>query len=742
MHIEYVVKLKDLILNDEDILFVCGNCKELGYWDPSNAYKLNKKYNNQGIEQWSGKINILIKDTIQYRYFVASLVTSADIKENNFIIKYWENGSISRVYDPNSNIRIINDVFGFCNGEKIIDMGWLLLDTLTQITIKNLHISEIVGNKFEICPNSYFIKLSQTNLNNIDKGIINDHNILIQSLDQNETHNIKQSKYGKHYNNGQYFTYQIRSFPYLKKNYLTFTIYNIPKHHTDLISNDLYQVAISTPFDIDSYHSIYPITNNAHTIQSGSKQTIFDTENCPSRGSKKLLLYESDCLNRSSKKGDDLNGVSKILSSVIGYIEFEYLVVKPTLFIKELNLMNSFNKKLDINDLDVGHRGMGQSFRTKNPALLMENTIASLMCAYEKGSNFVEFDVQLTKDQIPFLYHDFNVVISILKNPPNFNDGATFYEDFIKIGTHQTTLHQLKTWQLHHETLLDKQTQNLHPNSFTNLINNSEDSNCSDNSSLSYTINQSPNKIDSNQYSKSYSDALKKSTLLPSENLSVPDDNEIINLLRKEEQIAFNDNKKEDIKKGENEISQNLKSQFNVFPTLKDVMEKLDVNLGFNVELKYPLLFEDNTHESIDGQYLDLNIYCDAILTTLFDSARKFDKKRNLIFSSFHPDVCLMLRYKQNRYPVFLCFDNNPSNDPFFKDARTKNLSFAINYCLGNGLAGLSLNCKTLLKEPEITDMARELNLIILVWGSEASDRNIRETLKKMGVNGIIYDRN
>lgn len=40
---------------------------------------------------------------------------------------------------------------------------------------------------------------------------------------------------------------------------------------------------------------------------------------------------------------------------------------------------------------------------------IRENTIASLKNAANKGADFVEFDVQLTKDLIPIIYHDFLV---------------------------------------------------------------------------------------------------------------------------------------------------------------------------------------------------------------------------------------------------------------------------------------------------------------------------------------------
>jgi len=46
-------------------------------------------------------------------------------------------------------------------------------------------------------------------------------------------------------------------------------------------------------------------------------------------------------------------------------------------------------------------------------ANVRENTIASLKTASHHGADMVEFDVQLSKDLIPVIYHDFYVSISM-----------------------------------------------------------------------------------------------------------------------------------------------------------------------------------------------------------------------------------------------------------------------------------------------------------------------------------------
>ncbi|PAA72563.1 hypothetical protein BOX15_Mlig000303g1 [Macrostomum lignano] len=64
--------------------------------------------------------------------------------------------------------------------------------------------------------------------------------------------------------------------------------------------------------------------------------------------------------------------------------------------------------------MDVGHRGAGNSHK-KNTFIntVRENTIHSMNLAASHGADFVEFDVQFSKDNIPVVFHDFNVAVTM-----------------------------------------------------------------------------------------------------------------------------------------------------------------------------------------------------------------------------------------------------------------------------------------------------------------------------------------
>ncbi len=57
---------------------------------------------------------------------------------------------------------------------------------------------------------------------------------------------------------------------------------------------------------------------------------------------------------------------------------------------------------------------------------------------------------------------------------------------------------------------------------------------------------------------------------------------------------------------------------------------------------------EDGTSEAENHSSIDKNLYVDRILDIVLTKAGS----RRIVFSSFDPDICVMLRNKQNIYPT------------------------------------------------------------------------------------------
>ena len=95
--------------------------------------------------------------------------------------------------------------------------------------------------------------------------------------------------------------------------------------------------------------------------------------------------------------------------NVIGNIAFEFMTVTP---FEHANMNigpNSTYWKSLITSRVIGHRGLGKNEYGRKSLQLGENTLASFIAAANLGASYVEMDVQLTKDNIPVIYHDFLV---------------------------------------------------------------------------------------------------------------------------------------------------------------------------------------------------------------------------------------------------------------------------------------------------------------------------------------------
>lgn len=95
--------------------------------------------------------------------------------------------------------------------------------------------------------------------------------------------------------------------------------------------------------------------------------------------------------------------------NVIGTISFEFITITP---FEHENMhigSNSTYWKTLITSRVIGHRGLGKNETSRKSLQLGENTLASFIAAANLGASYVEMDVQLTKDNIPVIYHDFLV---------------------------------------------------------------------------------------------------------------------------------------------------------------------------------------------------------------------------------------------------------------------------------------------------------------------------------------------
>jgi glycerophosphodiester phosphodiesterase len=76
------------------------------------------------------------------------------------------------------------------------------------------------------------------------------------------------------------------------------------------------------------------------------------------------------------------------------------------------------------------------------------------------------------------------------------------------------------------------------------------------------------------------------------------------------------------------------------FATLEEALKGVPISTGFNIEVKYP---NKEEAECENLCHPEINLFCDRILDIVFE----FGNDRNIYFSSFHPEICLIMCKKQ-----------------------------------------------------------------------------------------------
>lgn len=165
------------------------------------------------------------------------------------------------------------------------------------------------------------------------------------------------------------------------------------------------------------------------------------------------------------------------------------------------------------------------------------------------------------------------------------------------------------------------------------------------------------------------------------------------------------------------------------------MLEAVDPSVGFNVEVKCPMQLRDGSWE-MDLNF-DLNQYLDIVLKTLLDHSGK----RYIILSCFHPDICAMIRLKQNKYPLLFLTQGQTEKYPPYLDTRTSTVQMATYFALSTHILGINVHTEELLKQPSLIPFVKDHKLILFCWGEDNNHSDTITNLKRKGVDGVIYDK-
>ncbi|GBL52273.1 Glycerophosphocholine phosphodiesterase [Candidozyma auris] len=344
----------------------------------------------------------------------------------------------------------------------------------------------------------------------------------------------------------------------------------------------------------------------------------------------------------------------------------------------------------------IGHRGLGKNMNKRDSLQLGENTVESFIAAASLGASYVEFDVQLTKDHVPVIYHDFLVAESGVDIPMH----ALTEEQFLGLSEHEASTKKNAKFLSY-----DKVNNNL---------------NITKNFALDDELLGKYNRPRS---MSSYPSAPNFASRAEEDELDREFQSQISNRMKLTKTWK---------EKGFKGNARGLSVASN-FVTLKRLFQKLPKNVGFNIELKYPML-DEAQHESMGEVAYDMNFYVDTILKTVYEEN---NSGRDILFSSFHPDICLLLSLKQPTMPIL--YLTEAGTEPM-ADIRASSLQNAIRFAKKWNLLGIVSNAKTLVKTPRLAQVVKSSGLVCVTYGVENNDPEACKIQMKAGVDAVIAD--
>lgn len=346
---------------------------------------------------------------------------------------------------------------------------------------------------------------------------------------------------------------------------------------------------------------------------------------------------------------------------VIGSVNFNFIVITPfshpNLSITE---QHTYWKTVE-STMVIGHRGLGKNTNLRNSLQLGENTISSFIAAANLGAEYVEFDVQLTKDHVPVIYHDFLVSETGIDAPVH----TLTFDQFMHLGRRQAPQHSNHDSAEQNDRVDDAIGRGAAP--LPRL--------------RSYSV-------DHGQQMKmhAYHEEQQK------------------------ERIKHTRDFKDKGFKG-NSRGHSIQEPFT---TLEEMFAKLPESTGFNIEMKYPMLYESEDIE-MDQYAVELNSFVDTVLKMVYDKMGN----RNIIFSSFNPDICLMLSFKQPSIPVLFLTDAGTSA---VGDVRAGSLQEAIRFASRWNLLGIVSAAEPLVECPRLIRVVKESSLVCVSYGTQNND--------------------
>jgi len=126
-------------------------------------------------------------------------------------------------------------------------------------------------------------------------------------------------------------------------------------------------------------------------------------------------------------------------------------------------------------------------------------------------------------------------------------------------------------------------------------------------------------------------------------------------------------------------------------------------------------MLHETEAEEMDSYAVELNSFVDTVLTKVYE----LGKGRNMLFSSFNPDICLLLSFKQPSIPVLFLTDAGTSP---VGDIRASSLQEAIRFASRWNLLGVVSHAEPLVLCPRLVRVVKESGLVCVSYGTLNND--------------------
>ncbi|XP_034006285.1 glycerophosphocholine phosphodiesterase GPCPD1 isoform X1 [Trematomus bernacchii] len=598
-----------------EVIAVVGSCESLGGWSHEKAVILHP-HGNDG-NTWTTTITVPKGVVAKYRYLKGFFLESKSAGgPYQVIVNMWETHQHPRTMSPTGSHQNIDDgQFGIHNGVNCVDSGWLTCQTEIRLRLHYSKTSPVSITKKKFKKSRFRIKLTLEGFEEED-----------EDEDEEEEGQLSPASL-------------LRETTTLEISMISANGYK-SRHSQPECGNALepsqwteYNIHTMDPYNLELTFEFFEEDMGEHVVQGDAHPGFVGTA---------CLLSSSFAESGKDFGVATLPIMGRNSRQTIGKVRVDYLVMRPIQGL-HCDMSSSFTKYWKKRStLDVGHRGAGSTHAAKHHRV-RENTIASFKSAAQHGAAYVEFDVHLSKDSVPIVYHDLTCCISTKKK----NDKTSL--ELIEVPVKDLTYDQLQLLKLAHAA----------------------------------AIKENNDKVSSD----------------------LPDDEEEVD-------------------------------EHQPFPSLTQIFQAIPEHVGFNIELKWISQMKDGSWDGNLSSYFNMNTYLDIILSCVLQRGGK----RRIVFSCFDPDICTMVRQKQNKYPILFLTQGISKKYPELMDIRCQTTQIAISFAQSENIMGISAHTEELLKNLSYIGDAQSKGLVVFSWGEDNNEHETRRTLREQGIDGLIYD--